>query len=275
MAHKGGPVGEETGVTPLRRQVSDGVLEHQSRGLLLRDLSGHLLPELPLAGGSVRGPGGPATSGADEELAGLGTPRRHVTDSALEHAEVRAQLEASEATLRPQAELPGQAPAAELGHLEPIAREGGAPSRAVLLLWPIPGGYSQMALMDEIDRAGFEGLYDLLYLPAGSRGRGTCGLAFLSLTSADEAESFCRTFQGGRLRHSAPQEILDVLTADAGPFQLGAAGRTVSELEGLWLDRSSPLGKARAHLTALAAAMATTMAHAAGELGSTAGREAP
>lgn len=60
----------------------------------------------------------------------------------------------------------------------------------------IPNRFSQAALAAVLDKEGFVGVYDLIYVPVDFATGVSFGYAFVNLTSVDEAERFLASFDG-------------------------------------------------------------------------------
>jgi len=64
----------------------------------------------------------------------------------------------------------------------------------------IPFKYSIDELASEIDALGFQGVYDMMYLPLMSKGLDNVGYAFVNLTSASKAGEFHRLVSKHRFK---------------------------------------------------------------------------
>jgi hypothetical protein len=60
----------------------------------------------------------------------------------------------------------------------------------------IPNRFSQAVLAGVLDKHGFSGVYDLIYVPVDFATGVSFGYAFVNLTSVDEAERFMASFNG-------------------------------------------------------------------------------
>jgi len=63
-----------------------------------------------------------------------------------------------------------------------------------LMVRNVPNRYTQQELLDEINRLGFQGKYDFLYLPLDVRNRCNVGYAFVNFRSAEIAAQFVKIF---------------------------------------------------------------------------------
>jgi len=63
-----------------------------------------------------------------------------------------------------------------------------------LMVRNVPNRYTQQDLLDEINRLGFQGKYDFLYLPLDVRNRCNVGYAFVNFRSAETAAQFVKAF---------------------------------------------------------------------------------
>lgn len=85
-----------------------------------------------------------------------------------------------------------------------------------VMIQHIPSKYSQRKLVHEVNRAGFLGLYDFLYLPVDSRNHANRGFAFVNFVSAKCAQKFHDIFAGQKLLRfsDASTKTLAVVPAD-------------------------------------------------------------
>lgn len=85
---------------------------------------------------------------------------------------------------------------------EEFERIGGlAPGQATtLMLRSLPPRLGQRALMDELDRFGFEGEYDFLYIPLNLRTMTNVGFGFVNFVRADVANRFLEMLECGGIR---------------------------------------------------------------------------
>jgi hypothetical protein len=82
--------------------------------------------------------------------------------------------------------------------------------RVTVMLRNIPNKYSQRMLLNEINSCGFEGQYDLLYLPLDFKNRCNVGYAFINFTSNRVAVRFIDRFTGYKLPGFNSQKICEV-----------------------------------------------------------------
>jgi len=68
--------------------------------------------------------------------------------------------------------------------------------QTTVMMRNIPGEYARADLLGLIDQQGFNGLYDLVYLPVDFRTELNQGYAFINLTTAENAERFRDHFMG-------------------------------------------------------------------------------
>jgi hypothetical protein len=68
--------------------------------------------------------------------------------------------------------------------------------RTSLMMRNIPTEYTRANFLELIDRQGFEGLYDFVYVPFKFKTELNQGYAFINLTTAENAESFRAHFAG-------------------------------------------------------------------------------
>lgn len=65
----------------------------------------------------------------------------------------------------------------------------------------IPNRYTKQMVVEEIDEAGFSGLYDFFYLPIDSMRGSNRGFAFLNWKSPSFAAQFKSVFEGMKMKH--------------------------------------------------------------------------
>jgi hypothetical protein len=63
-----------------------------------------------------------------------------------------------------------------------------------VMLRNIPNNYSRQALLELMDKQGFAGKYDFVYLPMDFNRNANLGYAFVNLVTADDVEAFWHTF---------------------------------------------------------------------------------
>merc|ERR1711972_876525 len=68
--------------------------------------------------------------------------------------------------------------------------------QTTVMMRNIPGEYTRADLLGLIDQQGFNGLYDLVYLPVDFRTELNQGYAFINLTTAENTEMFRSHFTG-------------------------------------------------------------------------------
>lgn len=74
--------------------------------------------------------------------------------------------------------------------------KGSQQQRTTVMLRNVPKSLTTEKLMDLLNDAGFEGCYDLVYLPRDFKTKVGLGYAFVNLNSAARAGSFFESFQG-------------------------------------------------------------------------------
>lgn len=113
----------------------------------------------------------------------------------------------------------------EMQHARDIAAAGGGLSGHItVMVRYIPSKYSQNKLMNEINRAGFEGTYDFFYVPLDNRNYGNRGFAFINFLSAQLAEEFYNKYHGKKFKHFEKEVTRDiaVMPADVQGFEESA-----------------------------------------------------
>lgn len=112
----------------------------------------------------------------------------------------------------------------ENGQAHPDGGSGTCPlrGRTTVMMRHIPCKYTQQKVMKEINHAGFLGRYDFFYLPMDSRSRSNRGFAFINLDSPAAAEAFFQTFDGKKLRRYEAVKALAVMPADLQGFERNA-----------------------------------------------------
>jgi hypothetical protein len=86
-----------------------------------------------------------------------------------------------------------------------------------LMLRNIPNSYSRNMLIELLDKEGFSGLYDLVYVPVDFGRLAGLGYAFVNLITNDAAESARQTFQGFNRWNNTSQKVCEV--SWSGPLQ--------------------------------------------------------
>lgn len=76
------------------------------------------------------------------------------------------------------------------------------------LIRNIPRQFSQHEVMDDLNRRGFEGTFDFLYVPPDGRKHTNRGIAFVNFASAIIAEEFYCQHHGKHWDHSTPKPTL-------------------------------------------------------------------
>eukprot|EP00401_Gymnodinium_catenatum_P076544 CAMPEP_0117467908 /NCGR_PEP_ID=MMETSP0784-20121206/5902_1 /TAXON_ID=39447 /ORGANISM="" /LENGTH=333 /DNA_ID=CAMNT_0005261899 /DNA_START=30 /DNA_END=1030 /DNA_ORIENTATION=- len=69
-------------------------------------------------------------------------------------------------------------------------------SRTTIMLRNLPNNYSREMLLDLLDRLGYMGKFDFLYLPIDFGSKAALGYAFINLVSESFVPEFWRTFDG-------------------------------------------------------------------------------
>jgi hypothetical protein len=86
-----------------------------------------------------------------------------------------------------------------------------------LMLRNIPNSYSRNMLLELLDKEGFSGDYDLVYVPVDFGRLAGLGYAFVNLTTNDAAERARQTFQGFNRWNNTSQKVCEV--SWSGPLQ--------------------------------------------------------
>lgn len=86
-----------------------------------------------------------------------------------------------------------------------------------LMLRNIPNSYSRNMLLEVLDKEGFSGLYDLVYVPVDFGRLAGLGYAFVNFVSNDVAESARQTFHGFTRWSNTSQKVCEV--SWSGPIQ--------------------------------------------------------
>jgi len=87
-----------------------------------------------------------------------------------------------------------------------------------IMLRNIPNRYTQASLLQEINKAGFEGTYDFFYLPMDTQNRTNVGYAFINFVSPEELERFTMLFAGYSFEDHASQKVARVSLAHIQGF---------------------------------------------------------
>ncbi|CAK9105127.1 unnamed protein product [Durusdinium trenchii] len=75
-------------------------------------------------------------------------------------------------------------------------RSGAFGGETTVMLRNLPNNYSRNMVCAMMDKEGFHGKYDFLYLPIDFRSKASLGYAFVNLINAVEANNFWKTFDG-------------------------------------------------------------------------------
>jgi hypothetical protein len=86
-----------------------------------------------------------------------------------------------------------------------------------LMLRNIPNSYSRNMLIEMLDKEGFSGYYDLVYMPVDCGRHVGLGYAFVNWISSDAAETARQTFQGFTRWNNTSQKVCEV--SWSGPLQ--------------------------------------------------------
>jgi hypothetical protein len=92
-----------------------------------------------------------------------------------------------------------------------FSSEDGAMERTTIMMRNIPNNYTRTMLLDLINREGFHGAYDLVYLPIDFNSNAGFGYAFINLVSPEEAERFRLHFQGYTGWALTSEKVCDVM----------------------------------------------------------------
>lgn len=105
-----------------------------------------------------------------------------------------------------------------------VAKAGGGLSGlTTVMLQQIPYQYMQADFMMEINRQGFEGTFDFLFLPMSQKRHGNIGFGFINFLSSSFAEKFYRKYQGQRLECYDARTTINVVPADVQGFEQSVA----------------------------------------------------
>jgi len=83
----------------------------------------------------------------------------------------------------------------------------------------LPNKYSQQMLRDELHKAGFEGLYDFLYLPIDPETQANKGYAFINFTSPAHVWRFKEAFEGKQMARFNSAKYVSVSPAALQGFE--------------------------------------------------------
>jgi len=81
--------------------------------------------------------------------------------------------------------------------------------------------YSQRKLLNEIEDAGFEGLYDFFFMPVDTKNYVNRGVAYLNFEALEDAERFYLYFNSKALKED-PSYIVRIMPADIQGFETNA-----------------------------------------------------
>eukprot|EP00929_Paragymnodinium_shiwhaense_P034274 TRINITY_DN1866_c6_g1_i1.p1 TRINITY_DN1866_c6_g1~~TRINITY_DN1866_c6_g1_i1.p1 ORF type:complete len:544 (+),score=145.64 TRINITY_DN1866_c6_g1_i1:171-1802(+) len=100
--------------------------------------------------------------------------------------------------------------------------EGGVSSIrgcTTLMLQGVPLFYSENKLLNHINKLGFQGKYDFLYLPLENKGGLTRGYAFINFVNEETAEKFYVAQSGKPLSDAAEKEPISILPGKYQGFE--------------------------------------------------------
>jgi len=83
----------------------------------------------------------------------------------------------------------------------------------------IPNKYTQRMLVEEVNRAGFLGAWDFLYLPIDLETVANKGYAFLNFVDPRFAWMFCKTFEGRQMNRFDSSKVISVTIATLQGFE--------------------------------------------------------
>lgn len=89
--------------------------------------------------------------------------------------------------------------------------EDGAMDRTTIMMRNIPNNYTRTMLLDLINAEGFQGVYDLVYLPIDFNSNAGFGYAFINLVTPEDAERFRLHFQGYTGWALTSEKVCDVM----------------------------------------------------------------
>lgn len=104
--------------------------------------------------------------------------------------------------------------ASSVASLEPTELEDGI---TTLMVRNLPRDLIQQSLLEELDRVGFAGVYDFVYMPCSFEARETKGYAFINFTTHTAALAFASSWQ--RSRRFSPDGVLPPLNISAAAVQ--------------------------------------------------------
>lgn len=81
------------------------------------------------------------------------------------------------------------------------------------MLRNIPNKYMQDGLLEEIDAAGFAGMYDFFYLPMDVRNNANVGYAFINFFQPQDFDRFRQHFEGYQFKRAGSKKIATVSPA--------------------------------------------------------------
>jgi len=100
---------------------------------------------------------------------------------------------------------------------------GGLSGYTTVMIQQIPFRYTQDKLLAEINKSGFEGMFDFLFLPEDAKSHSNRGFGFVNFLSPIFAEKFYQRYQGQRLMEYEVDNPLSVKPADVQGFEQSAA----------------------------------------------------
>eukprot|EP00929_Paragymnodinium_shiwhaense_P111370 TRINITY_DN7934_c0_g2_i2.p1 TRINITY_DN7934_c0_g2~~TRINITY_DN7934_c0_g2_i2.p1 ORF type:complete len:375 (-),score=71.45 TRINITY_DN7934_c0_g2_i2:269-1393(-) len=95
-------------------------------------------------------------------------------------------------------------------------------SATTLLIRHIPCRVVQSQLVDAVNSMGFDGKYDLIYLPLGGRSEtvvSNLGYGFINMLTVEDAKAFATAFEGYRFKWSGSQKVCAVRNARIQGFR--------------------------------------------------------
>jgi len=94
---------------------------------------------------------------------------------------------------------------------EKFSNNGGPATTGMLR--NIPNKYMQETLLEEVDEAGFSGLYDFFYLPMDVRNNANVGYAFINFFQPGDFDRFRQKFEGYQFRQVGSKKVATVSPA--------------------------------------------------------------